>query len=90
MAGNHVLMKCRDAWVLLGHMQRGTVRVAKGAAVSSGALVGQVGNSGNTFEPHLHIHAQTPGTDAAPLGGEPLHIRFDGRFPHRNDRIVVK
>ena len=90
MAGNHILMKCRDAWILLGHMKRGTVRVAKGDAVSSGALVGQVGNSGNTAEPHLHIHAQTPGTDAAPLGGEPLQMRFDGRFPHRNDRIVAR
>ena len=45
------------------------------------------GNSGNTGEPHLHIHAQGQGSTAAPLGGEPIHIKFNGRFPVRGDRI---
>jgi hypothetical protein len=48
-----------------------------------------VGNSGNTGEPHLHVHAQRPGSASAPLGGAPLQILFDGRFPVRGDRIEV-
>ena len=39
-----------------------------------------VGNSGNTDEPHLHIHAQRPGPASAPLSGDPLFIAFEGGF----------
>lgn len=44
-------------------------------------------NSGNTGEPHLHVHAQRPGPPATPLSGDPLPILFNGRFPVRGDRI---
>ena len=88
LAGNHVIVACRDAWVLLGHLQRTSVRVTAGDAVHVGDVLGLVGNSGNTGEPHLHIHAQRPGTAAAPLGGEPLPIRLGGRYLVRNDRIT--
>jgi hypothetical protein len=87
MAGNYVLLNCGDAWVLLGHLRASSVRVSAGETVLVGAPLGRVGNTGNTSEPHLHIHAQRPGTDAMPLGGEPLPIRFDGRRLARNDRI---
>jgi hypothetical protein len=87
MAGNHVLIKCGHAWILLGHMQRGSVRVARDQQVATGDLLGRVGNTGNTNEPHLHIHAQTPGTSGEPLSGDPLPIVFDGRFVSRNDLI---
>jgi hypothetical protein len=90
MAGNHVLMRCGERWILIGHLQRGTVAVANGQPLQVGDFLGAVGNSGNTNEPHLHIHAQTPGTSSMPLGGEPLHLRFEGTFPRRNDRIVAK
>jgi murein DD-endopeptidase MepM/ murein hydrolase activator NlpD len=47
-------------------------------------LLGYVGNSGNTDEPHLHIHVQRPGPPSAPLSGEPRSVTFDGRFLVRN------
>lgn len=87
MAGNHVLLDCGTAWVLLGHLQASSVAVAAGEAVLVGAPLGRVGNTGNTSEPHLHVHAQRPGTNVMPLGGEPLPIRFDGRRLARNDRV---
>lgn len=49
--------------------------------------MGLVGNSGNTGEPHLHIHAQRPGSAIAPLSGEPVPVRFGGRYLVRNDRV---
>ena len=90
MAGNHVLLRCKDADadVLLGHLKPGSVRVAVGNQVAVGDHIGNVGNTGNTGEPHLHIHAQERGTLNEPLSGEPLPIRFDGRFLVRNDRVV--
>ena len=87
MAGNHVLLECGDVWVLLGHFQEGSVRVREGDAVKVGQELGRVGNTGNTDEPHLHVHAQRAGTTEAPLGGDPLPIRLDGRYLARNARI---
>lgn len=87
MAGNHVLLRCKEADVLLGHFKPGSLRVAVGDQVTTGGLIAAVGNSGNTGEPHLHIHAQQAGTAAAPLSGAPLPVRFNGKFLVRNDRV---
>ena len=97
LAGNHVMLRCAEpdtnlnsgADVLLGHLQPGTVQVRAGASVAVGDWLGSVGNSGNTGEPHLHVHAQRPGPAGAPLGGDPLPLLFGGRFPVRGDRIVL-
>lgn len=92
LAGNHVMLRCAQAGgqadVLLGHLRPGSVRVVVGANVIVGDWLGSVGNSGNTGEPHLHVHAQTAGPADAPLGGDPLPILFAGRFPVRGDRIA--
>ena len=48
--------------VFLAHMQRGSALVKKGDRVARGQPLGKVGNSGNTSEPHLHIHAVRGGT----------------------------
>jgi hypothetical protein len=88
MAGNHVLLECSGVHVLLAHLQRGSVRLRVHQQVRVGTLIGVVGNSGNSNEPHLHIHAQRPATNAAErLSGEPLPVRFNGRFLVRNDRV---
>jgi Peptidase family M23 len=88
MAGNHVLLRCKNADILLGHLKPGSVIVAAGNQVVVGDPIANVGNTGNTGEPHLHIHAQQRGTISEPLSGNPLPMRFDGRFLVRNDRFV--
>ena len=87
MAGNHVLLRCARTDVLLGHLRPGSVQVRAGDAVATGVWLGAVGNSGNTGEPHLHVHAQRPGPVGAPIGGDPLPIMFNGHFLVRGDRI---
>lgn len=89
LAGNHVLLRCAEADVLLGHFRPGSLMVAAGTRVRRGDLIAEVGNSGNSGEPHLHIHAQRPGPPGAPLGGEPLPITLGGRSPVRGDRIEL-
>ena len=87
LAGNHVMLRCVEADVLLGHLSPGSVLVRAADAVVTGTWLGSVGNSGTTGEPHLHVHAQRPGPANAPFGGDPLPILFDGRLPVRGDRI---
>lgn len=76
--GNHVIINCDGFNVELAHLMRGSVVVAAGDQVSEGDMLGKVGNSGNTTEPHLHIHAVDPQT------GRGLPMSFDGSAPVRN------
>lgn len=80
--GNHVIVDCGDVLVELAHLQHGSVQVAAGASVSAGDPLGKIGNSGNTTEPHLHVHAVDPKT------GEGVPMSFNGRLPARNTLYV--
>ncbi|WP_052002970.1 M23 family metallopeptidase [Microvirga sp. BSC39] len=87
--GNHVILRCGGFMVLLAHLRNGSVRVKPGGAITMGEEIGAVGNSGNTGEPHLHVHAQRPGPADAPLSGDGVPIRFGRRFLVRNDVVTV-
>lgn len=87
MEGNFVALLCGRYEVLMAHLKQGSIKVRVGEQVAVGAEIGQVGNSGHSDEPHLHINAQMPGTDAAPFSGKPVVMLFNGRFLVRNDRL---
>ena len=56
-AGNHVVVEIAPSrYVLYAHMRPGTVQVKVGAVVKVGDILGHVGNSGSSTEPHLHMH----------------------------------
>lgn len=84
--GNHVLLRCSEADILLAHFRQGSLQVRAGERVRTGQQLGAVGNSGASSEPHLHIHAQQPGTVDAPYSGKPLPMLLQGRWLVRNDR----
>ncbi len=89
LEGNHVLINCGEYAVLLAHLKNGSVPVGTGDRVASGGVIGEVGNSGQTFEPHLHVHIQRLAPMGMPLlSGEPVHVRLNGHFPVRNNRII--
>ena len=85
--GNSVFIHCEsDITVVLAHMKPASVRVA------AGDVLGAVGNSGNTSEPHLHLHAvrgRVADPQHALADAEPVPLSIDGRFLVRNDRLVV-
>ena len=87
LAGNNVILACGDVRIAMAHFKQGSRRVKTGAAAQVGQALGEVGNSGGSNEPHLHIHAQRPGPPGAPMGGEPLPMAFNGRFLVRGGRI---
>lgn len=87
-AGNHVILRCGEVDVLLAHFRPQSLAVQAGMTVQVGDLLAEVGNSGASNEPHLHISAQRPGSPDAPLSGEPLPMRFAGQFLIRGDRVT--
>lgn len=89
LEGNHVLIHCEEFAVLLAHLQRGSLTVLIEDKVESGQPVGRAGNSGQTNEPHLHIHVQSLAASRSLLSGDPYFLSFDGRFPVRNERITI-
>ena len=80
MAGNHVVIDIGDGhYVLYGHMKLGSLRVRVGDQVRRGQLIGQVGDSGNSGEPHLHIQVQNkPTFDVEDRAIRTYPILFDG------------
>lgn len=83
LAGNHVVITCQGVNVVLAHLQNGSVTVQTGETVTTGQPLGQVGNSGNTSEPHLHIHAVAEDSGDV-LAGEGVPLLFESKFPVRN------
>jgi len=81
-AGNHVVVSCGDLNVELAHLRKGSVAVAVGDRIVAGAPIGQVGNSGYSTEPHLHVHA----VDAR--SGTGVQMSFDDTIPVRNALIT--
>ena len=59
MAGNHVILDIGGGrYVLYGHLRQGSVRVRVGDDLRRGQVLGQVGDSGNSDTPHLHLQVQ--------------------------------
>ncbi|QEV99097.1 M23 family metallopeptidase [Microbacterium caowuchunii] len=76
IAGNHVVMSLGEGgpFLTIAHLRRGSVRVRAGDAVSVGDQVGECGNSGNSTEPHVHLHA-TDSADWSLARGLPISFR---------------
>lgn len=69
--GNRVVIEvAASEYLFLCHLKAGSVTVREGDRVDRGQAVGRVGNSGNSTEPHVHVHLQTtPGAfgEAIPM-----------------------
>lgn len=87
-SGNYVMLRCGDVDIALAHFRPRSLSVQSGMAVKVGDRIAEVGNSGASDEPHLHIHAQRPGSSATPFSGDPLPIRLNGRYLIRGDRVT--
>jgi murein DD-endopeptidase MepM/ murein hydrolase activator NlpD len=70
VGGNHVILDLGGGrFAFYAHLQPGSLRVKTGDKVRRGQVVGLVGNSGNSTEPHLHFHISDSNS---PLGSEGL------------------
>ncbi len=92
--GNHVALQLETGtFLILAHLKPGSLLVKEGERVTEGQPLGACGNSGNTSEPHIHIHhqRQDPRTNAVLFAeGLPLYFRdHEGRpMPEGGYRVV--
>ncbi len=60
--GNQIVIEVAPRqFLFLCHLGRGTILVKEGDKVVQGQPLAKIGNSGNTSEPHLHLHLQDTG-----------------------------
>ncbi|RBP02099.1 murein DD-endopeptidase MepM/ murein hydrolase activator NlpD [Roseiarcus fermentans] len=75
VGGNHVVIEIAPhRYAFYAHIRPGTVTAKVGERVHRGDVIGRVGNSGNSTEPHLHFHI-----DDQPsfLAGDGVPYAFD-------------
>ena len=66
--GNGVVIAHKGGWeTQYCHMKRGSIAVVKGQMVSAGEVLGQVGLSGRTQFPHVHIAVRKDGQKVDPF-----------------------
>ena len=84
--GNHVGIEVAPReYLFIGHLQQGSVAVSRGDRIAAGRLLGRVGNSGNSSEPHVHLHLQD---STRPYFGEGIPFHFHGY--RREGRFVAR
>ena len=55
--GNHVILDLGGGrFAFYAHLQKNSIKVHPGDEVKKGAVLGKLGNTGNTSAPHLHFH----------------------------------
>lgn len=74
-SGNHVAIDLGDGrYVFYEHLKPGSVRVKPGDQVRRGQVIGQLGYTGESTGPHLHMHV----ADAnSPLNAEGIPYAFE-------------
>jgi peptidase M23-like protein len=82
-AGNHVVQDIGDGnYALYAHLKTGSVKVKPGDRLTTGQVIANLGNTGNTDAPHLHFHVMsTP--DPLMANGIPFEFKsfkLDGRL----------
>jgi hypothetical protein len=75
IAGNLVVLDLgAGQFAFYAHLKPGSLKVRPGQRVNRGQVIAQVGNSGSSFEPHLHFEVTN---SALPLRGEGLPYRIN-------------
>ena len=90
VGGNHIVLDLGGGrYAFYAHLQPGSLRVKTGDRVTRGRVIGLVGNSGNSTEPHLHFHVSD---GVSPLGSEGLPYALAGMpgMPLQNERVTFK
>src|SRR5262245_30655198 len=76
--GNHVVLDLGGGrFAFYAHLQKNSIKVRPGDQVKKGAVLGKLGNTGNTSAPHLHFHIMNRPSPMAADGIPYLINAFD-------------
>src|SRR5262245_35749994 len=76
--GNHVVLDLGGGrFAFYAHLQKNSIKVRPGDQVKKGAVLGKLGNTGNTSAPHLHFHVMNRPSPMAADGIPYLIDSFD-------------
>ena len=100
LCGNHVVLDIGGGhYAFYAHMQPGSQTVKFGDKVKKGQVLGKLGNTGNSDEPHLHLHICN-GPDPVGSDGIPYFFNYDRKdgsktstvtgMPLQNDVVLFK
>lgn len=81
--GNYILVEAGGIVALLAHLRQGSLRVAAGDTVHAGQNMAQVGNSGRSLMPHLHLQMMD-GRDPLTAKIVPFKVRAYERWNGRS------
>ncbi len=88
--GNHIVQDLGDGnYALYAHIKTGTVKVKPGDRLTTGQVIGSVGNTGNSDAPHLHFHVMSM-PDPLRSDGLPFvfnQFRLDSRVDVAEDEL---
>ncbi|SET34002.1 Peptidase family M23 [Natronincola peptidivorans] len=78
LLGNYIFIHVEDTdtYLILAHLKHKSLLVQEGQFIEEGTPIAQVGNSGMTSEPHLHIHHQRQNPNQTLLLAEGLPLFF--------------
>ncbi len=83
--GNHIIIDHGGGlYSELSHFRRKGIVVVEGQAVARGQLLGYLGNSGLSMEPHLHYQLQRD----SEAGAKSAPAKFWGYYQHKGDRSI--
>ena len=90
-AGNHIIQDLGDGnYAMYAHIKTGAVKVKVGDRLTTGQVIGSVGNTGNSDAPHLHFQVMsTP--DPLRSNGLPFvfgEFRLDSRLSESADDLL--
>lgn len=88
-SGNQITIKNGNYYVTLYHFRKDSIVVELGQKLEVGDYLGQVGNSGYSTRPHLHIQVVYSEDDNYWLG-KGIPIIFNNIYPTKNSIINVK
>lgn len=91
LTGNTLVLQTPlNEYILMAHLQEGSIVVEEGQEVVQGEVLARCGNSGNTTEPHLHLSLQNT-IDMEEATGAKLYfdrLRVNGEI--KTDYLPVK
>ncbi|MBT2292115.1 M23 family metallopeptidase [Paenibacillus albidus] len=85
-AGNLVVIDHGGEYSYLAHLKKGSVTVKPGDSVTTGQVIGLLGNSGNSSEAHLHFQV-SDGPDLFTSKSIPIRWK-DGKYPVKGDTFT--